>query len=107
MMLQPTKGLNTLKTIQALFAVISLIVFAGCASTCCHSFAAQLSQLQQGMSKDQVMQLLGKPSEAGTGTRYDAPNTTIASGFSEVFRYTQTSGGQTKDWLVVFVGGKV
>jgi len=50
---------NTMKAIKTLLAAITLIVFTGCASS--HSFSAHLLHLQQGMTKDQVVQLLGSP----------------------------------------------
>jgi hypothetical protein len=98
---------KTMKIIQTLLASFVLILFTGCVSPCCHSFTTQLSHLQQGMTKDQVVLLLGTPSDAGTGTHHEGPNSTINDGFSEVFRYTRTCHGQAKDWIIVFVHGKV
>ncbi len=86
--------------------MIALLAFSGCSSTPPHSFSAQLSALQLGMTKDQVVELMGKPTEAGTGAHYDA-NTKDDSVVSEIFRYTETSQGKTKDWLAVFVFGKL
>ena len=93
-----------MKTIKTLLAAITLIVFTGCASS--HSFSAHLLHLQQGMTKDQVVQLLGNPTEIATGTHYLGSDSS-SNGFSEVFRYTRPNEGQADDWLVVFVDGKV
>jgi hypothetical protein len=95
---------NKMKPIKALFAVITLIVITGCASS--HSFNTHLLHLQQGMTKDQVVKLLGSPTEVATGTHYVASDSS-GNGFSEVFRYTRANAGQDDDWLVVFVDGKV
>ena len=93
-----------MKAIKKLLAAITLIVFTGCASS--HSFSTHLLHLQQGMTKDQVVKLLGNPTEVATGTHYLGSDSS-SNGFSEVFRYTQPNEGQSDDWLVVFVDGKV
>ena len=94
-----------MKIIQTLIAALAVFAFTGCSTT--SSLPAKMSGLQQGMSKEQVIQLLGKPTEVGTGTHYIAPSASVNVGFSDVFRYTQSSRGQTRDWLVVFFDGKV
>ena len=87
-----------MKIIQTLIAAFTVFAFAGCIS-----LPAKMSGLHEGTSKEQVIQLLGKPSEVGTGTHYGAPSVTINDGFSEVFRYHR----HAQDWVVVFFHGKL
>ncbi len=58
------------------------------------------------MTKDQVVQILGTPSDVGTGTHY-LSSSSSTDGFSEVFHYMRTCDGQPKDWIVVFVSGQL
>jgi hypothetical protein len=95
-----------MKTIKTFLAAIILVVLTGCASSSFRSFNTHLLHLQQGMTKDQVVQLLGSPTVVATGTHYVSSDSS-SNGFSEVFRYARSNGGQTDDWLVVFVDGKV
>jgi hypothetical protein len=96
-----------MKIIQTFIAVLAVFAFTGCGTICRQSLPAKMSGLELGMSKEQVIHLLGKPAEAGTGTHYSAPGVVIGDGFSEVFRYAESPRGQAQDCIVVFFDDKV
>jgi hypothetical protein len=95
--------------ILSLLPVALALVFlpTGCGTTCRRPLPVQMSALQLGMGKEQVMRVLGRPSDVGTGKIHTGPNTTVGDGFSELFCYTRTEGGKPRHWLVVFVGNRV
>lgn len=81
-----------------LTAALSMAVTVGCATKAPSFHASRLSLLNIGMTKEQVLQVLGRPQQAGT-----------ASDGIEVFRYVQVGGrvGETSCYGVIFKNGEV
>lgn len=89
------------------FAVLTaVILFGGCASVSTHRFPNDISQVHLGMSKKEATELLGSPSDAATGIRYEGMKM-LLSGVSEVFLYQRSCRGEKGAWIVVFVDEKV
>ena len=92
---------------RSYFTVLLATLLIGC-STSQHRYKpSRFAQLSIGMAKPEVTQLLGAPSQTATGRIYLAPNSSVNSGFSELWRYRWTSRRETNDHIVVFVKEKV
>ena len=91
--------------IRNLCWLVAALGIAGCTATG-PSLNSRMGSVSLGMSKQEVGQILGEPTDAATGRVYDGVTTTYA-GFSEVHRYVECRKGATNDCIVVFNKDKV
>ncbi len=94
----PTSIDTHMKIIVAGTALVSTLAIAGCAHSRTSFKSDQLSRINLGMDKEEVVRVLGRPAVAGTG----------ADGV-EVFRFTErlSARSTTNHYAVVFKGGQV
>jgi hypothetical protein len=96
-----------MKRLWYLTAVVVVASLVGCSTSHTRDSSACFAQVSLGMTKAEVAQLLGPPSQTGTGKIYLAPNSSVSSGFSEIWRYRWRERRQTNDNIVVFVKDQV
>lgn len=84
--------------LRTLSAILALGVLAGCASATASFQPSRLALLNIGMTKDEVLKLLGRPQQAGT-----------SNDGLEAFRYSEHRRGTvgTNYYGVVFRSGQV